>query len=972
MFTCSQSETVIWSAFAKIYVTCNDGQLINIVQNFTMDSDQQEIRIKETEYGLVKSLQQLFFPITSAPKISSSPGGYLMNLVLKQNLFEDDEENADELCLMKKDSKDLFAVIKEPSSTIQPARWPAECQVLDEKVRHIYYVPSVPEPYYLPNGREVQPKPVGEELGMIVYQYYPISAVNYFCRSSVNGSRYLLETCPTPEEESLKFESRFESGNLAKAIKITAIYYELYLRTDLYTNKHMQWFYFKVTHMKKGIVYRFSIVNMTKDESLYNDGMKPLLYSTKDAQLHNVGWRRCGDNITYFCNENVGPEDPDQVMTYSLTFTLEFPHDDDEVYLAYCYPYTYTDLQDYLLDLSKHPVKSTYTSLRLLCKTLAGNNLYYVTVTAPQDNSEIKRKKAIVVTARVHPGETPASWMMKGFLDFLTGDSGPAKELREKFIFKLVPMLNPDGVIVGNTRCSLTGKDLNRQYRTVIRETYPSIWYTKLLIKRMLEECGVAMYCDLHAHSRKHNIFIYGCENRRGLDRRLGEQVFPLMLHKNSADKFSFESCKFRIQRCKEGTGRVVMWMMGIPNSFTMEASFAGSRIGNRAETHFTVQDYELMGRSFCQTLLDFYDDDPRKERLRTKIVERLLKKGSNADEPTNIPLSDYSSDEGDTSDSSSDEVGREDFTTPLTVPPPSPIVISKRTVKTAQPKIKRRVHKESRKPLPMYRTNIDVALPPEKKNYFSSSNSTSDSEDLYYNKKIVQKRRVKKRTRKKFQPSFVKDELTEDKSPCRSLSVLDLLPVGKLRANQKHHSTYLQPSKHPVESRHSRSVSRQLIEVQYKLTSLKNRLWLGMNDGDTSLPLSWGISKISELDRSSSKRLSNNRAASKSASKPDKLEKKDEKSAKPEVEKVAKKKQNGLRRQTALGWFSPRDHSKVRKSKSLPDTASQKSNDVDIRGCDDNNAKKEKSKKKHKKHKLHKKSSAIKNANIFIKRSLI
>lgn len=55
------------------------------------------------------------------------------------------------------------------------------------------------------------------------------------------------------------------------------------------------------------------------------------------------------------------------------------------------------------------------------------------------------------------------------------------------------------------------------------------------------------------------------------------------------------------------------MWMMGIGNSYTMEASFCGSLLGTRAETHFSVQDYEQMGRAFCQTLVDFYDDDPRK-----------------------------------------------------------------------------------------------------------------------------------------------------------------------------------------------------------------------------------------------------------------------------------------------------------------------------------------------------------------------
>lgn len=107
--------------------------------------------------------------------------------------------------------------------------------------------------------------------------------------------------------------------------------------------------------------------------------------------------------------------------------------------------------------------------------------------------------------------------------------------------------------------------------------------------------------------------------------------------------QFSFENCKFRIQRSKEGTGRVVVWMLGVANSYTMEASFGGSELGSRMSTHFSVQDYESLGRTFFETLLDFYDEDPSKERLRNKIVTRLLKEGSNADEPTNIELSDYS-----------------------------------------------------------------------------------------------------------------------------------------------------------------------------------------------------------------------------------------------------------------------------------------------------------------------------------------
>ena len=46
--------------------------------------------------------------------------------------------------------------------------------------------------------------------------------------------------------DTLRFESRFESGNLGKVVRITETYYELHLRPDFYTSKHCQWFYFQV------------------------------------------------------------------------------------------------------------------------------------------------------------------------------------------------------------------------------------------------------------------------------------------------------------------------------------------------------------------------------------------------------------------------------------------------------------------------------------------------------------------------------------------------------------------------------------------------------------------------------------------------------------------------------------------------------------------------------------------------------
>ncbi|XP_075972430.1 nna1 carboxypeptidase isoform X3 [Anticarsia gemmatalis] len=434
----------------------------------------------------VKSLQASLFPICSKGTFISN---FLQNNIKTNQLEINTDIKTFRTTAKLKEPRDLFALPKELDCPQQAPRWPSECQVVEEKIQHLTWSPASPEPYYISTGKELKPQPVGEDAGTVIFQYYPMSAVNYFSRSTVGGSRLYISACASAgagsgADDELRFESRFESGNLAKAIRITSAYYELHLRTDLYTNRHMQWFYFRVTNTKKQMMYRFSIVNLSKAESLYNEGMRPLLYSTKDAQLHSIGWRRCGDNIAYYKNDSTCEEE-EQFPSYTLTFNIEFPHTDDAVYIAHCYPYTYSDLQEYLSKLQSHPVKSTYAKLRLLCRTLAGNNVYYLTVTAPPNPNEMeqRKKKAVVITARVHPGESPSSWMMKGFMDYLTGDSNQARELREKFIFKLVPMLNPDGVIVGNNRCSLTGKDLNRQYRTVIRETYPPVWHTKVMIR---------------------------------------------------------------------------------------------------------------------------------------------------------------------------------------------------------------------------------------------------------------------------------------------------------------------------------------------------------------------------------------------------------------------------------------------------------------------------------------------------------
>lgn len=177
----------------------------------------------------------------------------------------------------------------------------------------------------------------------------------------------------------------------------------------------------------------------------------------------------------------------------------------------------------------------------------------------------------------MHPGETNGSWMMKGLIDFLVSNAPEARVLREKFIFKIVPMLNPDGVINGNYRCSLSGSDLNRRYKAPSKMLHPVIYSVKRLVKQFSKEREIALFCDFHGHSRRKNIFMYG---NNQTEKPEATRIFPFIMSK-ICDFFSFEYSRFSVHKSKEATARITMWKeLKIPTIYTMEASFCGADKG--------------------------------------------------------------------------------------------------------------------------------------------------------------------------------------------------------------------------------------------------------------------------------------------------------------------------------------------------------------------------------------------------------
>ncbi|KFO94145.1 Cytosolic carboxypeptidase 1, partial [Buceros rhinoceros silvestris] len=408
-------------------------------------------------------------------------------------------------------------------------------------------------------------------------------------------------SCLVPEEaDVLKFNSKFESGNLRKVIQIRKNEYDLILNSDINSNHYHQWFYFEVSGMKTGIGYRFNIINCEKSNSQFNYGMQPLMYSVQEALNSRPCWTRVGTDICYYKNHfsrsSIAAGGQKGKSYYTITFTVTFQHKDDVCYFAYHYPYTYSTLKMHLQKLeSMHNPQQIYFRQDVLCETLAGNSCPLVTITAmPESNyyehiCQFRNRPYIFLSARVHPGETNASWVMKGTLEYLMSNNPSAQCLRESYIFKIIPMLNPDGVINGNHRCSLSGEDLNRQWQNPNPDLHPTIYHAKGLLQYLAAIKRLPLvYCDYHGHSRKKNVFMYGCSIKEtmwhtnvnsascDLMEDPGYRALPKILSQ-TAPAFCMGSCSFVVEKSKESTARVVVWReIGVQRSYTMESTLCG------------------------------------------------------------------------------------------------------------------------------------------------------------------------------------------------------------------------------------------------------------------------------------------------------------------------------------------------------------------------------------------------------------
>lgn len=256
--------------------------------------------------------------------------------------------------------------------------------------------------------------------------------------------------------EGLQFESRFECGNLAVALRSSSdpSHYGLYLHNDTNTLGYNRWFYFAITNHAEAHC-RLSILNFRKDLPFLRQGMRPVAFSRRRHQATGHGWTHCGRNIKLTKTLN-------DTQHHTLSFELDFEHHDDLVLVALLPPYSYSRLTRFLLDAQTTSTArpDLAVALTTVAHSLTSTQVPYLTVSAKNPS-----KRNIIVLARQHPGEVWSSFLAEAIVRELLRE-GPEKEwLLERFTFRIFPMINVDGVIYGNFRCDLAGLDLNRHWQ---------------------------------------------------------------------------------------------------------------------------------------------------------------------------------------------------------------------------------------------------------------------------------------------------------------------------------------------------------------------------------------------------------------------------------------------------------------------------------------------------------------------------
>ena len=460
-----------------------------------------------------------------------------------------------------------------------------------------------------------------------------------------------------------KFTSEFNSGNMLHCEKISDDTFEVQIASDC-QNKELYhqistyriWFYFAVQSYSEREL-KINIINLNNFFKIYKAGYQicirelgineePNDFENSYFMNEELYWKRFGNFKASLDNDN-------HVI---LKIKHNFPKR-KYVLFAFCFPWSYdknNEFLKYLNNLTKENENSKiYFHNEVLIQSREKRNLNLITITSKNNiiknqyeqnimglfpnknrcNKTLNDKPIIFITARVHPGETPGQHMMNGILKLLTDEIDQnAILLRKNFIFKIIPMINVDGVSIGHHRLDTFGYNLNRCYLNPEYRSDPEIYAIKKLFLLYNSIYKLRYYFDLHADMNVRGAYTYGnaIEN---FEKHVENVLFGFIFHFTCSHVnwnhciYSERSMKSKYKNdynSKEATSRVHFYKKtGLIHTYTLESSYFKGYFDGQNEVQdselYTISDFEKTGKD-CLISILYYEELAINDKISNSI----------------------------------------------------------------------------------------------------------------------------------------------------------------------------------------------------------------------------------------------------------------------------------------------------------------------------------------------------------------
>ena len=472
---------------------------------------------------------------------------------------------------------------------------------------------------------------------------------NSFSKNSVNEEVENISQ-KTFKFKDIIFTSEFNSGNMKNCSQLKENEFSVLIASDCegkyIVNKisiFKIWFYFGVISEKERNV-KISIDNLNNFYYNYKTGYKicynileeketPSDYQSKYTEGEEINWKRL--ETEYELNLD------NETNFLSIKFNFDLPKN-RYVLFSFCFPWSYDKNEAFLKYIKeKSENKNIYYHDEILTLSKEKRNIHLLTITSKKNIIMNKKEECmnglfpnknrcnlimhdthiIFITARVHPGETPGTLTFNGILKLLIDSDNPiSKILLDNFIFKLIPIINVDGVSNGYFRLNTEGYNLNRCYLGPSPRINPENYAITKLFYFYSSHYKVRYYFDLHADMNVRGVYTFGNALKAFEDHV--ENVLFSFIFKINSSHVDFSYCIFTQKSMgsrakndlagKEATSRVQFYQKtGLIHTYTIESTyFKGDFNKDNMEITngkiYQIKDFEQTGIDLLKSILDY------------------------------------------------------------------------------------------------------------------------------------------------------------------------------------------------------------------------------------------------------------------------------------------------------------------------------------------------------------------------------